>query len=376
FSAGEADRLRRAMGAWRKRGNLTEMGQRLILGMVERGIERSYAEAVYAQILGFGEYGFPESHAASFALLVYVSGWLKHHHPAAFAAALINSQPMGFYSPRALLADAQRHGVELRPVSVDRSSYDCTLEPADCTGGLAIRVGLRLVRGLGEVQAEAIVVAREAGPFSSLADFARRTGLDRGRLQTLAEAGAFDDVAGPDRRRAAWVLQGLWTDLPLFAGIERQEPAPVLRPQSVLERLQADYRSVGLSVDLHPIALIRAALAERGCVPMAELARAASGAEVRIAGLVSIRQRPGTANGVVFMTLEDETGMANLIVWPKIWTANRKLARTARILGIDGRLQRQDDATSVLVDAFWEAPDPEPDGDSLRSLAVRSRDFH
>lgn len=376
FTAGEADRLRRAMGAWRKRGNLQEMGGRLVTGMTERGISRDYALAVYAQILGFGEYGFPESHAASFALLVYVSGWLKHHHPAAFAAALINSQPMGFYSPRSLLGDAQRHGVEVRPVCVVRSDYDCTLEPGEA--GLAIRIGLRLVRGLGEEHAAAIVAAREAGPPTSLADFARRTGLDRGRLQTLAEAGAFEALAGSDRRRTAWILQGLWTDLPLFAGVDRKEPEPVLPVQGPLQRLQADYRSIGLSVDLHPMQLVRAALDDLGVLRLGDLVRHPSGDTVRIAGLVSIRQRPGTANGVVFMTLEDETGLGNLVVWPKIWLENRKLARTATMLGVDGRLQRQDDATSVIVDRFWEVPDPDrsEDGAAIRSIPVRSRDFH
>jgi error-prone DNA polymerase len=376
FSPGEADRLRRAMGAWRKRGNLEQMGERLVEGMVERGIDREYARAVYAQILGFGEYGFPESHAASFALLIYVSGWLKCHHPAAFAAALINSQPMGFYSPRALLADAQRHGVEVRSVCVVRSGWDCTLEagahggptpgipsggptPGIPSGGPAIRCGLRLCRGFGEEQAAAILEARDQAPFASLADFARRTGLDRGRLQTLAEAGAFDAVAGSDRRRAAWVLQGLWTELPLFAGLERREPAPELPAQSVLERLQADYRAVGLSVELHPVSLLRGALDAMGCLPLSELLQRETGEAVRVAGLVSTRQRPGTANGVVFMTLEDETGMVNVVIWPRTWASNRKLARSATMLGIDGRLQRQDDAVSVLVDTFWEVPEPD-----------------
>ncbi|MEQ1568926.1 MAG: DNA polymerase III subunit alpha [Myxococcota bacterium] len=372
FSAGEADKLRRAMGAWRKRGNLQEMGRRLVDGMVSRGIAPSYAEAVYAQILGFGEYGFPESHAASFALLVYVSGWIKLHWPGAFAAALVNSQPMGFYSPRALLADAQRHGVEVLPVCVARSAYDLTLEQ----GGRAIRCGLRLVAGLGEKHAHAILTGRDDRPFTSLPDFAARTRLDRGRLQTLAEAGAFEALVGPDRHRAAWIVQGLWTDLPLFAGLSRDEPEPELRPLDLLGRLQADYRSVGLSVDLHPLQFVRAALDDLGCVPLADLPHRASGDKVRIGGLVSTRQRPGTANGVVFLTLEDETGLSNLIVWPKVWAAQRKLARNATMLGVDGVLQRQDDAVSVLVERFWELPEPDPERVVLDRLPIRSRDFH
>jgi len=378
FTGGEADQLRRAMGAWRKRGNLREMGERMVQGMMQRGISRRYAQAVFQQILGFGEYGFPESHAASFALLVYVSGWLKCHYPAAFAAALVNSQPMGFYSPRALLADAQRHGVEALAPCVLSSGYDCTLESSTASaGGQAIRVGLRLVRGLGEAHAEAIIDAREGGRFHSLADFSVRTGLDRGRLQALAEAGAFAQVAGPDRRAVAWVLQGLWTDLPLFAALERTEPSPDLPQQGPLERLKADYRSTGLSVDLHPIALLRSKLDALGVLRCDRLAVHRPGSRVRIAGIVQSRQRPGTASGVVFMTFEDETGMANLVVWPKTWLAFRRLARGASLLGADGRLQRQDDAVSVLVERFWRLPEPETGAsERLSDLSVRSRDFH
>jgi len=382
FSAGKADRLRRAMGAWRKRGNLHEMGAELVKGMVERGIERSYAEAVFAQILGFGEYGFPESHAASFALLVYVSGWLKCHHPAAFAGALINSQPMGFYSARALVADAQRHGVEVRPVCIRASAYDCTLEPTG-TGAPALRLGLRLLQGFGEADGAAVVAAREAGAFRSLADIAHRTQLSRRKLQVLAEAGAFDAVAR-GRRPAAWSLQGLWTDLPLFATLEPTEPTPALPELTVVERLQADYRAVGLSVDLHPVQLIREPLHALGCLRLSELVRRRPGDRVRIAGLVSSRQRPGTASGVVFMTFEDETAMANLVVWPSVWARYQRMARHRSLLGCDGTLQRQDDAISVLVERFWEVPEPPPSlspegleaAATLGDLPVRSHDFH
>ncbi len=376
FTAGEADRLRRAMGAWRKRGNLLEMGRKLVAGMVERGIRPDYAEAVFAQILGFGEYGFPESHAASFALLVYVSGWLKRHWPAAFAAALINSQPMGFYSPRAILADAARHGVRVLPVCAVRSDWDCTLEDAT-----TIRCGLRLVAGLGEEHGERIVTVRAERPFRTLLDFAARTGLDRGRLSTLADAGAFDALVGGDRRKAAWILQGAWTDLPLFAGLGRDEPDVALRPLSVLERLHADYRTVGLSVDLHPVALIRPELELARCVPAAALTGLPSGERVSIGGLVSNRQRPGTANGVVFMTLEDETGLANLVIWPKIWQEHRVLARNATLLVAHGRLQRQGEALSLLVERFSAAPEPPahlsvPEAPELGAIAAPSRDFH
>ena len=389
FTPGEADQLRRAMGAWRKRGNLLGMGKRLVEGMVERGISRDYANAVYKQILGFGEYGFPESHAASFALLVYVTGWLKCHYPAVFAAALINSQPMGFYSPRALLADAQRHGVEVRPPCVHHSDYDCTIErTGDDT--LAIRVGLRLVNGIGEEQAESIVRARENGssPFLDLADFAARTRLERRSLQSLAEAGAFRVLVGTDRRQAAWRIQGLWTDLPLFSTVLRREPTVDLPQPSRLEELQADYRSMGLSVDLHPLSLLRAQLGLMKVVALDQLKQLPPGTRVRVAGLVSSRQRPGTASGVVFMTFEDETAMANLVIWPSTWARFRTLARGCSLLGADGQLQRQGDAVSVLVEKFWPLPEPLHDAElpneeallaaepaTIAELPIRSRDF-
>ncbi|MFT7519699.1 MAG: error-prone DNA polymerase, partial [Kiritimatiellia bacterium] len=373
FTAGQADALRRAMGAWRKRGTLDGLGRQLVAGMIKRGIDPAYAESIYEQIKGFGEYGFPESHAASFALLVYVSGWLKCHYPAAFTSALINSHPMGFYSPRALLADASRHGVEVRAVCVLRSEWDCTLEPVLGDAGTptlgreaAIRCGLRLIKGLGKEQGERIVRARADGAFRHIADFARRTRLDRGSLEALAEANAFIAL-GVERRRAAWELQGLWTDLPLFAGLSRREPAPDLPKMSIVESVEADYRRVGLSVDLHPMELVRPGL--HGVGPLSDLASTRNGQRVRIAGLISNRQRPGTANGVVFMTLEDETALVNVIVWPKIWSRYRKLARSAVLIGVDGELQRQDDAISVLVGSFWPIPD-----DAL-GIPGCSRDF-
>ncbi|MFT4624179.1 MAG: error-prone DNA polymerase [Myxococcota bacterium] len=373
FTAGQADRLRRAMGAWRKRGNLQEMGRTLVAGMVSRGIEHEYAEQIFAQILGFGEYGFPESHAASFALLVYVSGWLRCHHLAAFTAALINSQPMGFYSPRALLADAKRHGVEVRPVCIVRSDWDCALEVGE-GGAAAIRCGLRLVRSLSRDEADAVVAERTRLPFRGIADLARRTALNRGALQALAEADAFIEL-GVDRRKAAWVLQGLWTELPLFAGLDRREPAAVLPVETAVEALQADFRAVGLSVTTHPVELVRAQLDARRCRLLSSLASLEPGARVRIAGLVSSRQRPGTASGVVFMTLEDETAMANLVIWPRTWQRFRTLARSSSLLGADGVLQRQGEAVSVLVERFWQVPAPD-DSPSLATLKVRSRDFH
>ncbi|MBT3219452.1 MAG: error-prone DNA polymerase [Proteobacteria bacterium] len=366
FSPGQADQLRRAMGAWRKRGTLQEIGRRLVENMIERGIDESYANAIFEQIKGFGEYGFPESHAASFALLVYVSGWLKYHYPAAFVAALINSQPMGFYSPRALVADLQRHGAEVRSVCVNNSIWNCTLESTE-SGEAALRLGFRLLKGFGEDHGKSIVAARQRCSFANLPDFARRTHLDRGKLQLLAQAGTFVDFEA-NRRRAAWILQGLWTDLPLFSSLSRQEPAPELPLEGPTQALQAEYRSMGLSVDRHPVRQIRPRLQGLGAMPMASLATHPPGARIRIAGMVSSRQRPGTASGVVFMTLEDETGLTNLVVWPRTWSRFRRLARNSTLLGVDGQLQRQGDAISVVVEHFWtveEAPE----------ISVKSRNF-
>jgi error-prone DNA polymerase len=294
---------------------------------------------------------------------------------------------MGFYSARALVADAQRHGVEVRPVCVAASEWDCTLERGE-EGVAVLRLGFRLVAGMGQEQGQAIVSARGVAPFRSLADMAHRTGLDRRCLQTLAEAGAFEAVQR-GRREAAWTLQGLWTDLPLFASLEPSEPPPVLPVQDELERLQADYRTVGLSVETHPMELVRAPLEAMGCVRLGTLARRHPGDRVRIAGLVSSRQRPGTASGVVFMTFEDETAMVNLVIWPKVWARFHKMARSASLLGCDGQLQRHDDAVSVLVERFWQVPEPPREhlpreveapegagGEGLDALRVRSHDFH
>jgi error-prone DNA polymerase len=369
FSAGEADKLRRAMGAWRRRGTLDGLGQKLVDGMAARGMDPAFADAVLQQIKGFGEYGFPESHAASFALLVYVSGWIKAFYPEHFAAALVNSQPMGFYPPRTLLGDAGRHAVRQRPACVMASEWDCTLEPdpegAEVRDGFgrtrrqhAIRLGLRLVDGLGRADAEALLAARARAPFKSLPDLARRSGLHKGALQALADANAFAALE-PDRRQAAWTLQGLWTDLPLFAHLGRAEPRAPLPEETPLEALAADYRSVGLSLADHPAAAARRLLAGRGLqLPtLADLATRRSDSRVRVVGLVGSRQRPSTAKGVTFISLEDETGLANLVVWPKTWEAWRKLFQTARILGVDGTLQRQDGAWSVLVGRPWLVED-------------------
>ncbi|MCB9665841.1 MAG: error-prone DNA polymerase [Alphaproteobacteria bacterium] len=367
FTPGQADQLRRAMGAWRRRGSLDGLGEQLVQGMQARGIDAEFCGRILEQIKGFGEYGFPESHAASFALLVYVSGWLKCHHPEAFCAALINSQPMGFYAPRALVGDVQRHGVEVREVCVQASRWDCTLEPG--TGSTAaLRLGLRLVRGLKEDEAQRLVAARREGPFRDLPDLQRRCGLDQGSLRRLAEAGAFHALA-PTRRQAAWELQGLW-DGPLLAGLPRHEPSPQLPAESSLEAVEADYRAVGLSLQGHPASEARRLLHARGIepLPLAELPAQTSGRRVRILGLVSSRQRPGTAKGVVFLSLEDETGLANVVIWPRTWEAQRKVIARHAVLVIDGELQLQDGAYSVLLHHAWPVTE-------VGRVRAPSRDF-
>ncbi len=357
FTAGEADALRRAMGAWRKRGTLGPLAGKLVEGMKARGIPEAYAEAILQQIKGFGEYGFPESHAASFALLVYASGWLKCHHPAAFCAALINAQPMGFYAPRTLVADAQRHGVEVRPVDILASQWDCTLEPGS-GGAPALRLGIRLIRGLSREQVDRVLRAREERPFRDLIDLAHRSGADRTTLEKLAESGAFRALEA-DPRRAVWTLQGMWTDLPLFAAVSRAEPELAVDALDPMTALQGAYRTVGLSVADHAAAAVRRRLELRGVQStlLGDLGDLPDGQKVRLVGLVSSRQRPGTAKGVVFLGLEDETALVNVVVWPSRWIQHRPVIMGASILAVEGVLQRQGGALSVVLEEVWRPDD-------------------
>jgi error-prone DNA polymerase len=369
FTAGEADRLRRAMGAWRKRETLEGLGNKLVLAMQERGIPAEYADAIYRQIKGFGEYGFPESHAASFALLVYISGWLKRHYPGAFAASLINSQPMGFYSARSLLRDAERHGVLVRPISVLSSHWNCGLESEECADTQEIiRLGFRLIKGLGSRDAEKIIVARREEQFTSVIDFAERTNLDDDVLEHIAESNSFFELE-PDRRRVLWYLKGRWSRLPLFRGLSRREPPLSLPLEEPMRRIQKDYKRTGLSVGTHPMQWVRPTLAP-SVRPIDEIGTLKPGEMVMVAGMVINRQRPSTANGVTFMTLEDEGALINLIVWPKVWEDQRQLARRSVLLRIYGKLQIEGRAMSVVVKTFHSLDHLFP------SLSVRSRDFH
>jgi error-prone DNA polymerase len=370
FTPGEADKLRRAMAAWKRKGGLGPFEERLIRGMRERGYAEEFAKAIFRQILGFGEYGFPESHAASFALLVYVSCWLKHYEPAAFTAALINSQPMGFYAPSQLVQDARRHGVEVRAVDVRTSDWDCTLERREADGEPALRLGLRLVKGLGEEAARRLVVAR-AGPggFASAQELAERARLDRRELGCLAAAGALAGLAG-HRHRAAWQVAGVEPALPLLPEIRIAEATPLLRAPREGQDIVADYAHTGLTLRRHPVELLRARLAARGALSSAQLRAQPNGVQVRTAGLVITRQRPGSAGGVTFVTLEDESGYVNLIVWERVAERQRQALIASRLMGVVGELQLEGEVMHVIVQRLVDL------SRWLGELAVASRDFH
>ena len=369
FTPGEADQLRRAMGAWRRVGVIEGFREKLLSGMQSRGLPAEFAQRVFEQIRGFGEYGFPESHAASFALLVYVSAWLKRHYPAAFTAALLNSQPMGFYAPAQLVRDAREHGVEVRPVDVNHSAWDATLEPRPAVRPeqrWALRLGLRTIRGLPAAEGAAIERARSEGPFNSLDELARRSGLGRAALKRLAAADALRSLA-LERRTGLW--QALAHEKPLPLWSEEDEPPLELPPLSPVEEVVADYQTAGLSLRNHPLSFLRGQLDERRVVPAAALVRLRDGRRVRVAGLVLLRQRPSSASGVTFVTLEDETGQANLVVYPGTWQRFHAVASRASVLLASGRLERQESIVHVLVERLEDA------GHLLAELRTRSRDF-
>ena len=431
FTPGEADQLRRAMAAWRRPGVIDQFRQKMLAGMRARGLSEQYAQAVFLQIRGFGEYGFPESHAASFALLVYVSAWLKHHYPAAFAAALLNSQPMGFYAPAQLVRNAREHGVEVRPVDVNHSHWDCTLEALgtradkdrpncrtdnlvrrgendgqDCPSygnrflddpkgePVALRLGFRMLHGMVHAHAERIVAARGDRPFYSMEDFGRRTGLGRPALARLSQAGAFGSLQ-LNRRGALWEslgqsqeslplfdaasLSDCRTDNPVRRGEDdgqdcpsydnESQPPIELPPMTPEEEVLADYRTAGLSLTAHPMQFLRAGLDRRGAVPAARLKTWPRDRMVSVAGIVLVRQRPGTAKGITFMTLEDESGTANLIVRPEVWQRYREAALGSTVLLAHGRLQRHGLIIHVLVTRLENL------SSSLEDLRAASRDF-
>ena len=372
FTPGEADQLRRAMAAWRRKGGLEPFEQKLITGMRQRGHDEVFAQRIFAQIQGFGEYGFPESHAASFALLVYVSAWLKRHHPAAFLCALLNSQPLGFYSPSQLVQDARRHGVEVLPATVTASGWEALLEnatPAMTAGAPAVRLGLASIRGLSQAAAAHLVAARQQRPFVNLAEFAARAPLARKDLDRLAAAGALSSLAG-DRRQAAWAVAGVAVQLDLLSSTPPPEAFADLAVASEGENLIADYASTGLTLGRHPLALLRDRLAAQRFVSASQLQNAADRQLARAAGIVTCRQRPGTASGIVFVTLEDETGLANIVVHSRLVDRQRRELLGARLLGVFGQIQREGEVVHLVAKRLVDL------SALLGRLPTASRDFH
>nr|WP_207201738.1 error-prone DNA polymerase [Pseudomonas sp. TH41] len=369
YSPGEADQLRRSMAAWKRHGGLEPHKERLAAGMKKNGYTAEFAAQIFEQIKGFGSYGFPESHAASFALLTYASCWLKCHEPAAFACALINSWPMGFYSPDQILQDARRHHLQIRPVDVRASDWDCSLEPV--TGAQpAIRMGMRMIKGFREDDARRIEAARSRGAFVDIADLGERARLDARAQEQLADAGALRGLAG-DRHRARWDVAGVQKQLGLFAGLPSQEEDAVSLPKpTVGEDLLADYNSVGTTLGPHPLALLRAELKARRCRSSKELMAVEHGRPVSVAGLVTGRQRPGTASGVTFVTLEDEFGNVNVIVWRDLAERQRQVLVGSQLLKVDGRWEKEGEVRHLIAGRLSDLS-PLLDG-----ISVRSRDFH
>jgi error-prone DNA polymerase len=347
FTAGEADQLRRAMAAWKRRGGMERFEEKLLTGMADRGYEEPFARAIIKQIRGFSDYGFPEAHAASFALLAYVSAWLKHHHPAAFTAALLNSQPMGFYQPAQLLRDARVHGVGIRPVDVRVSDIDCTLEAGEA-GEPCLRLGLRCAGSLGAAARERIVAARRAAPFDSVRDLGDRAQLLRHDLEALAAAGA---LAGFDAHRhlARWQVAGYLPPLQAAPDARHEGAQPLLRAPTEAEDIIADYRALGFTLGRHPLALLREQLAAAQVLTAMQLQEQPAGARVRVAGLVTTRQRPQTASGVTFVTLEDESGQINVVVWRRLGQQRNAVLVGARLMEVRGELQRESDVTHVIA---------------------------
>ena len=369
YSPGEADQLRRSMAAWKRHGGLEPHRERLVAGMLRNGYDLAFAERIFEQIKGFGSYGFPESHAASFALLCYASSWLKCHEPAIFTCALVNSWPMGFYSPDQLLQEARRQGIEVRPVDVFHSDWDCTLEAVG-EGSLAIRLGLRQIRGFAEDDARRLAQARAQRPWRDVEDLCLRAGLDARARARLADAGALRGLAG-DRHQARWQVAAVQAQLPLFAEVDSVPEQAVMLPlPSVAEDLAADYDTLGTTLGPHPLTLLRSRLRALGCRSSTELAGVEHGDTIAVAGIVVGRQRPQTASGVTFVTLEDEHGMVNVVVWRDLAERQRRALVGSKLLKVSGRLE-QESGVRHLIARRLEDISP-----LLQGLDVRSRDFH
>ena len=367
FTPGEADNLRRAMGAWRRHGDLSDYKEMLVNGMCERGYPESFAKQIYQQILGFGEYGFPEAHAASFALLVYVSAWLKYHQPAAFTCALLNSQPMGFYAPAQLIQDVRRHGVQVKPIDVTVSDWESTLEQDKET--LALRLGLHMINGFSQTGAIRLLNARADRAFRDLQDFAQRTCLNKTDLQALAAANAFIALVRSHRKMAYWEVAGISTPAPILNRTCFNEGTPMISKATPIDDAHADFASIGLTLGPHPLALIRSTLSELGLSTREEFYRQSHGKIAKVAGLVIARQRPASANNVTFVTLEDETGSINLVVWKNIAEQYASILLGASVISASGKIQRKGDVLHLLTDQLIDL------SYLIDNLTIQSRDF-
>jgi len=381
YTPGEADQLRRDMAAWRRSGRLERHKERLVGRMRAKGIEAEFAERVFEQIRGFGDYGFPESHAASFALVAYVSAWLKRHYLDAFTCALLNAQPMGFYSPATLIDDAKRHGLVVLPVCVAKSEWDCTMEAAPATlstmglrnpgdqgvRSFAVRMGLRYVKSFHEADAQRLLSARRERPFVSVEDCVRRCSIDERMRTRLSQAGAFELIEG-DRRDAIWQARGTVEASPMQ--LESAEGDVAFRELGDLETISWDYETTGHSPRGHPLAAMRERLQALGLPDARGVAAMPNGRRVRYAGLVIVRQRPGTAKGVVFMTMEDETGFVNVVLWQDVFNRYALIAKTSSFLGVTGKIQRESNVTHIVAESLWEPGSPR------EQARTRSRDFH
>jgi error-prone DNA polymerase len=365
FTPGEADQLRRAMATFKFTGGVSAFGEKLVTGMMERGYDEEFARKTFSQLEGFGSYGFPESHAASFALIAYASSWLKCWHPDAFCVGLLNAQPMGFYAPAQIVRDAIDHCVEVRPVDINASRWDCTLEQTDEDGRFAVRLGFRLVAGLKNEDGAKLAAARAEIPFVDVEDAWRRCAVQVSSLVRLAEADAFRPSMGVARREALWAIKALRDNpLPLFASRQDEQPVPEINEVAV--RLKAmtaghevieDYAHIGLTLRAHPVSFLRPELAAKKIVTCADAAVTADRRKVTVAGLVLVRQRPGSAKGVMFITIEDETGTANLVIWPSLYEKQRQVVHGAHMLAVEGRVQREGLVVHIVADKLIDLSD-------------------
>jgi len=375
FTPSEADQLRRAMATFKLTAGVTKFRDKLVQGMTARGYDAEFAEKTFKQLEGFGSYGFPESHAASFAKIAYASSWMKCHHPDVFCCAILNSQPMGFYAPAQLVRDARNHGIEIRPVDINHSRWECTLEPTRQPDRFAVRLGFCLVRGLANADGGMIPIARGDEPYTSIEDLRRRTGISVASLERLADADAFGSLK-ISRRDALWEIKGFSDEpLPLFAAADERdqqirpeghEPKVDLAAMTEGREVVEDYRSKGLTLRQHPLAFLRDELTARKIRSCADLRQARDGRRVAVAGLVLVRQKPGSAKGVMFMTIEDETDVANIIVWPSLFEKHRRLILSSSMIGVRGRYQKEGGVTHLIAENLVDL------SDLLRSVSDRN----